>query len=207
MIVSTPPHKIGVANRRPAPRLAARQEFGRAAHPPPSLPATVAHLWQQAYLDLLLRFILFCALVTVCGCTLPRSGDSTATASLGSALIPPAWPAGMTLTHTVEVPVEWRGGRDVPGTPGYSDIERYVSGYERGWAWCVVECAKRIDFRPQCSDLFISGWAAETYGWPQGVADATERIESLIGIFGKPRVSQYLKQFRSVDPNDETPRE
>src|SRR6266478_3482899 len=71
----------------------------------------------------------------------------------------------------------------------------------RGWWWCVVSHAKNIEFRPSCSDGFISGWPAETYGWPAGVDDAQTRIEQLVRAYGKRRISALLSDFKDLEPD------
>jgi hypothetical protein len=124
------------------------------------------------------RFVSIILLLTGCGCahTSPQ----------------------LTLAHNILVPKEWRGGASDPVFRDASDIYRYTSAYERGWWWCVVKHARDIDFRPTCSDEFISGWAAETYGWPAGVDDAQARIEQLIQAYGKQRVSGLLSDFKDI---------
>jgi len=112
-------------------------------------------------------------------------------------------PRELTLAHDIHVPKEWRGGSDGPYFQDSSDIARYTSAYERGWWWCVFRYARDIDCAPACSDHFISGWAAATYGWPAGVADARDRIEQLVRAHGKQRVSQFLSEFRDLELNDE----
>jgi hypothetical protein len=115
-------------------------------------------------------------------------------------------PPKLTLDHEVRVPKEWSGGANCPGFSDDGNIERYVSAYDRGWWWCVVEHAKDIDFQPKCSDYFISGWAAETYGWPAGVSDADTRIEKLVSTYGKQKVSAMLSEYKDVKLDDGIPK-
>ena len=84
-----------------------------------------------------------------------------------------------------------------------SDISRYVSGYDRGWWWCVVQHERDIDYRANSSAYPISGWPAETYGWPAGIADAQARIEQLVRAYGKLKVSDLLSDFKDLKLNDE----
>jgi hypothetical protein len=129
------------------------------------------------------RFIPIVLLLMVCGCAHS--------------------PRRLTLAHDIRVPKEWRGGANDPVFRDASDISRYISAYERGWWWCVVNHARDINFRPACSDGFISGWPAETYGWPAGVHDAQTRIEQLIRAYGSQRVNEFLLDFKNVKLDNE----
>ena len=129
------------------------------------------------------RFASIILILTVCGCahTQPH----------------------LTLAHDIRVPKEWRGGASDPVFRDSSNISRYISAYERGWWWCVVKHARDIDFQPACSDGFISGWPAETYGWTAGVDDAQARIKQLIQACGKQTVSGLLADFKAVKLDDD----
>ncbi len=131
----------------------------------------------------MLRFASTILALTICGCA--------------------HVPLELTLAHDVRVPKEWRGGASDPVFTDSSNIYRYASAYERGWWWCVVSHAKNIEFRPSCSDGFISGWPAETYGWPAGVDDAQTRIEQLVRAYGKRRISALLSDFKDLEPDHE----
>src|SRR6266481_4250203 len=131
------------------------------------------------------RFASTILLLTVCGC----------------AHTPPQ----LTLAHDIRVPKEWRAGATLPVffIGGTSEIERYISSYDRGWWWCVIHHARDIQFQPECSAYFISGWASETYGWPAGVCDAQARIEQLVRAYGEQRVSDLLSEFKEIKLDDE----
>jgi hypothetical protein len=105
----------------------------------------------------------------------------------------------LTLQHDVNVPKEFRSGNYSDEHSGYdqgnSTVERYVDAYERGWTYCVERFADNINL----DDPSLppgSGWPEEAYGFSAGYADARDRIESLIRIHGKMKVSAYLQQFR-----------
>ena len=105
----------------------------------------------------------------------------------------------LTLAHNVNVPKEFRSGNFSDEHPGYdefnSTIERYVDAYERGWACCVARYASNINLEDP-SLPGGSGWPEEAYGYSAGYGEARERIESLISMYGKKKVSAYLQQFR-----------
>jgi hypothetical protein len=81
---------------------------------------------------------------------------------------------------------------------GNSTIERYCNAYERGFRIAVQQYAKDINFDDP-NPFIMSGWVEETDGGPAGYGAATERIEELIRVFGKKRVSEYLQQFREAE--------
>lgn len=143
----------------------------------------------------MIRLITFILALALCGCAHDLNNRKfVQVTDVRSEL-----PRHMSLAHEIEVPKEWRGGTRFPAFPDDSDIARYVSAYERGWWWRVGKSARNITFQHECSDLFISGWPAATYGWPQGVQDADARIRDLISDFGEPMVSEFLSQFLVPD--------
>lgn len=147
------------------------------------------------YLLALLRFavVVLIALVAA-GC---RSTDNASTRPK------------LTLTHNIQIPKEWSAGSENPGMPDCGTAERYVSAYDRGWWIAVQRYAEDINFDDP-SPLVMNGWAEEAYGGQVGYGSALDRIEELIRVYGKQRVSEYLQQFRQPDeiltnaPNSET---
>jgi len=81
---------------------------------------------------------------------------------------------------------------------GNSTVERYVNAYERGFQIAVQRYAKDINFDDP-NPFIMSGWVEETDGGPAGYCAGTERIEELIRVFGKKRVSEYLQPFREAE--------
>lgn len=112
----------------------------------------------------------------------------------------------LTLSHTVNVPKEFRAGNFSQEHPGYSEgncaVERYVNAYERGWITAVERYANDINLDDP-STLPWSGWVEETEGGSTGYADARDRIQMLIQVYGKEKVSSYLQQFRPEFPREE----
>ena len=105
----------------------------------------------------------------------------------------------LTLSHEVNVPREFRLGNFSEEHPGYeannSAVERYVWGYERGWALAAARYANDINFDDP-SPAIIGGWVEEQAGGAAGYTDARDRIELLIRLYGKQKVSSYLQEFR-----------
>ncbi len=104
----------------------------------------------------------------------------------------------LTLAHNIEIPKEWSAGSEDANFPDFGVAERYVSAYDRGWWIAVQRYAEDISFDDP-SPLVMSGWPEEAYGGQVGYGSACERIEELIRVYGKQRVSEYLQQFRSPD--------
>ena len=130
----------------------------------------------------MLRYVSILVVVAACGCAGPR--------------------AGLSLAHNIDVPKEFRAGNFSQEHPGFSEgnstIERYVNAYERGWCIAVDNYAKDIDFSDP-SALVMSGWGEEAAGGADGYTAARDRIEELIRVYGKQKVSSYLQQFRIPD--------
>jgi hypothetical protein len=105
----------------------------------------------------------------------------------------------LNLAHNVEVPKEFRSGifskEHYFYSEGNSTVERYVAGYEYGWAECVQRFAKNIDFDDP-SPFIFGGWVEEQAGGSDGYWAARDRIEQLIRIYGEQKVSDYLQQFK-----------
>jgi len=108
----------------------------------------------------------------------------------------------LSLAHDVNVPKECRAGNFSQEHPGYDQfnctIARYVEAYERGWWIMVQNYAKDINFDDP-SPLVMSGWVEEAKGGGEGAAGARDKIEKLIHVYGKQKVSEYLRQFRQPD--------
>lgn len=104
----------------------------------------------------------------------------------------------LTLAHNIQIPKEWSAGSENPGMPDCGTAERYVSAYDRGWWIMVQNFATDINFDDP-SPFVMSGWAEEAAGAQAGYATARDRIKELIRIYGKPRVSEYLRQFKLPD--------
>lgn len=111
----------------------------------------------------------------------------------------------LTLAHDVNVPKQYRTGNFSDEHPGYDEgnsaVERYVNAYERGWSYAVQRFATNIDLDDP-SSLPGSGWIEEVDGYTAGYADGRDRIELLIPIYGKQKVSAYLQQFRPEFPDE-----
>jgi hypothetical protein len=114
-------------------------------------------------------------------------------------------PTPLTLSHDVDVPRKYRAGNFSEEHPGYdegnSSVERYVNAYEQGFQAAVQEHVKNINFQRTTNFFIMSGWVEETDGGPAGYGAATDRIEELIRVYGKQKVSAYLQQFK--EPEDE----
>jgi hypothetical protein len=104
----------------------------------------------------------------------------------------------LTLAHDIEVPKEYQSGNFSPEHPGYmagnSTVERYVHAYERGWLIAVQRYAKNINFDVP-SPLQMNGWEEEVVGAETGYQKARDRIESLIRLYGKQKVSELLNEY------------
>ena len=130
----------------------------------------------------MLRYALIVLVFAVCGCASTRPQ--------------------LTLAHNVDVPKDFRAGNFSEEHPGYDEfnctIERYVDAYERGWLITVQRYAKDINFDDP-SPLVMSGWGEEAAGGGAGYVAARDRIEELIRLYGKQKVSEYLQQFKLPD--------
>jgi hypothetical protein len=104
----------------------------------------------------------------------------------------------LTLAHNIDLPSHWSAGSDDSGFPDFGMAERYVSAYDRGWWIAVQRYVKDINFDDP-SPLVMSGWPEEAAGGDDGYVAARDRIEELIRIYGKQKVSQYLRQFKLPD--------
>jgi hypothetical protein len=131
----------------------------------------------------MLRSILILLLLAACGCTTSQPK--------------------LSLAHEIRVPKQWQGGANCPPIWSDSDISRYVTSYDRGWWWCIVQHAGDVDFQPKCSDFSFNGWESETEGWSAGVSDAQVRIEGLIRAYGKQKISISLADFKGLKLDDE----
>jgi hypothetical protein len=125
-----------------------------------------------------LRFAFIVLAFAVCGCASTRPN--------------------LTLAHNIQIPKEWSAGSENAFFPDFGVAERYVSAYDRGWWWMVQNYVVDINFDDP-SPSAMSGWPEESYGGAIGYAAARDRIEELIRVYGKQRVSEYLQQFRLPD--------
>jgi hypothetical protein len=104
----------------------------------------------------------------------------------------------LTLAHNIQIPKEWSAGSEDAGFPDFGVAERYVSAYDRGWWIMVQNYVKDINFDDP-SPIVMSGWPEEASGGDDGYVAARDRIEELIRVYGKQRVSEYLRQFKLPD--------
>jgi len=104
----------------------------------------------------------------------------------------------LTLAHSIKIPKEWSAGSEDASFPDFGVAERYVSAYDRGWWIAVQQYAKDINYDDP-SPFVMNGWPEESYGGPAGYGSACERIDELIRVYGKQKVSEYLQQFRVPD--------
>lgn len=98
------------------------------------------------------------------------------------------------------------GGGDVPVPKHFhpylnwvdqspSDYERYLSMYRQGYWDCAKMYAKDINYIPQKSDTYASGWGSEIEGYADGYIAAEKDVNRNIKQFGRARVSPYLKEI------------
>ena|SRR4026207_1255577 len=126
----------------------------------------------------MLRFLSIIFLLPACGCAhAPRE---------------------LTLAHDIRVPSKWRGGSEQPWMPDRGPIHRYVEAYDRGWWRAVEKRMTNIDYQETYEEGVPTaiGWIEEVQGFSDGYWAAVERLERLIGVFGKRKTSEYLQQFR-----------
>jgi hypothetical protein len=124
------------------------------------------------------RFAFIVLVFAVCGCASTRPS--------------------LSLAHDIQIPKKWSAGSENAGFPDFGVAERYISAYDRGWWIMVQNYVKDINFDDP-SPLAMSGWPEESYGGDHGYVAARARIEELIRVYGKQRVSEYLQQFKLAD--------
>src|SRR3954453_21966822 len=98
----------------------------------------------------------------------------------------------------IAIPKRWSAGSNDPAFSDFGVAERYVSAYDRGWWIAVQERANNIDFQDTCQ-FVMNGWAEESYGGSEGYWGACDKIDKLVRVYGKQRVSEYLQQFKLPD--------
>lgn len=121
-------------------------------------------------------------IVALCGCAHPRTE--------------------LSLSHTIDVPKEWRGGSDSPTLLDLAPIHRYARSYDDAWWMAIGEYAKDIHY-VRMPIYANSGWPEEAVGAAAGYDDGCERVERLIQSFGETRVSEFLKRFSLSEAVDQ----
>ncbi|HTH45937.1 MAG TPA: hypothetical protein VMB21_00360 [Candidatus Limnocylindria bacterium] len=126
------------------------------------------------------RYSSIFLIVAVCGCASTRPG--------------------LTLAHHIEIPKLWSAGGGSASSADPDPAGRYADAYERGWWTMVRRFAQDINYDDP-SPLVMGGWIEEAEGGQTGYVEARDRIEELIRVYGKPRVSKYLRQLKRPEEN------
>lgn len=94
--------------------------------------------------------------------------------------------------HKIDVPEEFRGGRSVEMV-GTSDIERYVTNYEKTW-WKVLRAfySGEYDWRSPEHFSICSGNPAASIACVDGYEAAKKRLNNLILAHGEAKLKEAV---------------
>jgi hypothetical protein len=99
----------------------------------------------------------------------------------------------LTMKHRIDVPTEYANGRDQEAFEGTSDIERYISSYEKTW-WAVMnKFAQDIKWQPRHDEFICSGTPAAAQGCIDGYEGAVKKVEALLKDHTPNEVRLFLK--------------
>jgi hypothetical protein len=101
--------------------------------------------------------------------------------------------AELTMKHPINVPAEYSSGRNQEAFEGTSDIECYVSSFERIW-WAVMnKFAQDIKLPPRHDEFICSGTPASAQGCIDGYEGAVKKIEDLLKDHAPNEVRMFVK--------------
>ena len=99
----------------------------------------------------------------------------------------------LTMKHSIDVPRQYSNGRDQEAFEGTSDIERYISSYEKTW-WAVMnKFAHDIKWQPRHDEFICSGTPAAAQGCIDGYEASVKKVQGFLKDHIPNEVQMFIK--------------